>query len=130
MLPASFSFFLLLHAPFSNFPLLHAPSYHFWFSLLQDYTCLLPAPLPILRLAPCSFVSNRPCSLLWDYPYQGFSKELPSSWSILGRIRIGFVRQMIVLEQGAQKMTKRSMEQGKILKRSMEQETIPGAKEK
>ncbi len=31
-------------------------------------SCLLPAPLPILWLAPCSFVSNWASSLLRDYP--------------------------------------------------------------
>ena len=37
---------------------------------------------------------------------------------------------MIILEHGAPKMTKRSMEPRKIVKRSMEQEKNPGAKGK
>ena len=60
--------FFMSHTPFWNFPLLHAPFYHFGAPCTRIIICLLPAPLPILWLAPCSFESNRACSLLQDYP--------------------------------------------------------------
>ncbi len=73
--PAPFSFFC---APCSFFIFPLAPCSFFKFStdpcsFLPFLVLLAPglhlsAPLPILRLAPCSFVSNRACSLLRDYP--------------------------------------------------------------
>ncbi len=76
VLPSPFSFFLSLQDLFllcsfflNKFPLLYVPFLNFWCSLLEDYH--LSAPLPILWHAPCSFVSNRACSMLQDYPVTG-----------------------------------------------------------
>ena len=55
--------FFLLHALFLKSS--SAPC-HFWVHCCRIIICLLPAPLPILWLAPWSFVSNMACSLLRD----------------------------------------------------------------
>ncbi len=51
--------------------LLHAPFYNFGAPCSKIIICLFPAPLPILGLAPSSFVPHWTCCLLWDYPWRG-----------------------------------------------------------
>ncbi len=87
----------MLHAPFLFFyllrDLLFCSMFFFRISLCsmllfiifcapcsRTINFLLPAPPPILWLAPCSFVSNRPCSLLGDYPNGGSIGTFLTMW--------------------------------------------------
>ncbi len=76
--------FVLLHAPFWNFSLFHVPFSSYCAPCSRSTICLLPAPFSILGLAPCSFVPNRACFLLRDYPYQEFSADYANQVDIWG----------------------------------------------
>ena len=76
MVHATFLFsFLLLNFFFCSFLYFHrfyAPFRIFCAPCSRIIIWLLLATFPILRLAPCSFVPNKVCSLLQDYPYRRF----------------------------------------------------------